>query len=66
MTSSGTLPCGWSGHTVETDGKPGCGNQVKHRGDEGWLETEWSDGSTHEAMRPAGHRTTARQESEES
>jgi hypothetical protein len=51
---------------VETGGKPGCENQVKHRGDEGWLETEWSEDSTHEAMRPVGHRTTARQESEES
>lgn len=35
------------------------------RSDEGWLETEWTDGSAHEAMRPAWHQTTAGQESEE-
>ena len=29
------------------------------------METEWPEDSTHEAMRPAGHRTRARQGSEE-
>jgi len=29
------------------------------------LETEWSEDSTHEVMRPAGHQTIDRQESEE-
>jgi hypothetical protein len=65
VTSSGTLPSGWDGQPADPDGEFGCESKSGIRSDEGWLETERSEDSTHEAMRPAGRQTKARQESEE-
>ena len=64
--ASAALLSGWIGFK-ETDSAAHPFEECRpsERDDGGCLETERSEGSVHEAMRPAKHQTAAWQESEE-
>ena len=66
QTPSGTLP-EWVQHFFGKGLRRYAqgSNRIQPWDGDGWLETEWPEGSGHEVERPAGRQTRVRQESEE-